>query len=334
MKTKFKAYITAATLLIGFGVLGCSGENPNLIPNPPPPKKITDGKNAGKVFSPKVDILFVVDSSGSMMIHQQNLSSNVALFADKITQNTILDYHIGVITTDDEPTDFNGKLVGSPLYVEKSTVDAVAKLSANLIVGTWGSPFEKVFDPVISAFSPPIVNGHNDGFLRSNAYLALVIVTDAEDQSRAYDLAQTISFLNTLKGDSRLILAYGVIVPSNVTNCSRDDYSKPAKIEGLIQNYGGLIYNLCDPNFGANLALIGDDLRRNTVSFIPLNEVPIVETITVQYGSQTIPADLDFGWSYDPRRIGLRLAEGLTLDPEPDGTEFKVQYVPYEAPKP
>ena len=38
-------------------------------------------------FDPQVDILFVVDNSGSMSTHQANLIKNIDLFACRLTSN-------------------------------------------------------------------------------------------------------------------------------------------------------------------------------------------------------------------------------------------------------
>jgi hypothetical protein len=47
-------------------------------------------------FDPSVDILFVVDNSGSMGSHQTNLIRNIDLFVNAFLNNSILDYNIGV----------------------------------------------------------------------------------------------------------------------------------------------------------------------------------------------------------------------------------------------
>src|SRR5690349_494813 len=89
-------------LLMSFLVLGglsCSPKNPkaHIIPDNTEEKVVQDNT---QVFDPKVDILFVVDNSGSMGTHQQNLSANVSKFTQAFIKGSILDYNIGIVTTD------------------------------------------------------------------------------------------------------------------------------------------------------------------------------------------------------------------------------------------
>ena len=52
-----------------------------------------------KVSGPKIDVLFVVDNSGTMGSSQQSFIANIPAFVDKM-KNSDIDYHIRVATTD------------------------------------------------------------------------------------------------------------------------------------------------------------------------------------------------------------------------------------------
>src|SRR4051812_1071137 len=93
--------IAAGAMMAAFSA-GCSPETPKKIANVPKAAndtKTTEVPQTVEVNS-NVDILIVIDDSGSMDVHQQNLTKNVELFVDAISQNTLLDWRIGVITTD------------------------------------------------------------------------------------------------------------------------------------------------------------------------------------------------------------------------------------------
>ena len=50
-------------------------------------------------YSPDMDILFVIDISGSMEKHQIKLRKNIHRFTEKIIQSRIIDFQIGVTST-------------------------------------------------------------------------------------------------------------------------------------------------------------------------------------------------------------------------------------------
>ena len=62
--------------------------------------------------STKLDMLWVVDNSGSMCQEQKTLRDNFNLFIEKLNE-TNLDFHIGVTTTDMNP-DYVLEPVASP----------------------------------------------------------------------------------------------------------------------------------------------------------------------------------------------------------------------------
>src|SRR3954469_18675110 len=78
-------------------------------------------ENISDNYDPLVDILFVIDNSGSMGSHQANLAQNIGLFIDQIKKNVNLNFHIGVISTDMSDSYQRGKLQGLPKFVSNTT---------------------------------------------------------------------------------------------------------------------------------------------------------------------------------------------------------------------
>lgn len=338
-KTTAAAFATIAVSTL----LGCSPESPKAV-TPPVGKveKIRDSDETAS-FNPAVDILFVVDDSGSMGSHQTNLSNNIKQFTAEIQKNQILDYHIGVVTTAMDglrpgagcDNNFrvcgDGRLVRYPSgvpYVTRQTPNGLATLERNLIVGTNGSPIEMIFDPIYAALSQPMIGGDNSGFLRQDASLALLFITDAEDQSRNMNVQKLVSFLTGLKnGRADQILAYGAIIPSGIVNpaCSRDT-GEPLKIEQLLAVFKGTEFNVCDTDYGLKLAHIAADVVQKVGRIMYLTRPPVPETITVSYGTQDIPEDAETGWLYDPVRNALLFGPKLTLSVQPQGTKLEVNF--------
>ncbi|MCS6838945.1 MAG: hypothetical protein NZ480_08870 [Bdellovibrionaceae bacterium] len=306
--------------------------------------------DAGIEFiNPKVDILFVVDDSSSMSSHQSNLAQNIARFLNQFVKRRDIDYQVGVITTamgvhNDRPHLCCGRLVdlSGHRFVNSSTNNLVRALQINLLVGTRGDPYEMVFSPIMKALSPEMRNGYNKGFLRDDAHLIIVVISDAEDQSDKENHSEyhtspispyeAYQFLLNLKNkDLDKIMAYGVIVPVNdIFGCARDEEGVlPRRIEAFLRNFdksGQNIFNLCDPFFGEHLVRIGEHAVRRLSRTIYLSRPPIVSSIRVQIGDRVIPNHADNGWVYDPEKNAIVLGVNVDLNSLSDNDRLKIFY--------
>jgi hypothetical protein len=323
--------------ILFLGVVSCSPENPKAYIKPVVPEEKVIQDNT-EVFDPKVDILFVVDDSGSMASHQRNLATNVAKFTSTFTKSSVLDYNIGIVTTDMTGSSWGsrkvccGKMVGSTRIVNKNTPNADQTLARNLIVGTDGSASEASFDPVVAALSAPLLTGWNNGFYRPDASLVIIFLTDAEDQSDNVDAAGLYRFLLNLKhGNASKLLSYGVLVPTNDTlDCNRDDgYSSPRRIESflaMVPNNKNNIMNICDPDYGTRLASMAKDIVDKVGNIIYLSRAPDFLSIRVSYGNIELPQDYHKGWSFDPKKNAIMLGDKIDWSSQPSGSRIKVFY--------
>ncbi len=154
----------------------------------------------------KVDFLFVIDSSNSMATNQAELIASFPEFVAGI-QSTLEDvesYHVGVVTSDayefNEPgctmmgslvTQTGGKDSGMETcgpysagarYMTEAD-DLPTAFSCAALVGTDGANDEAMMSGAIEAVSPGL-NGAgacNEGFIRDDALLVLVLITDEDD---------------------------------------------------------------------------------------------------------------------------------------------------------
>lgn len=167
-----------------------------------------------------IDFLFVVDNSGSMRDEQANLARSVPKFIKTMTQEieNLESYHIGVTSTDEGF--FNGPAAGGPckqlggLVIRTLAVDlddagsgpgtggskdcgpyangknfmtSKDKLGEAFTcaarIGTLGNGDERPMDAMIAATGPQLAESGacNEGFLRKDAILVVVVITDEED---------------------------------------------------------------------------------------------------------------------------------------------------------
>lgn len=337
-------------------LMGCYAGEKTLVPKPPyVPKEIEESYILK--FEPKVDIVFVVDDSGSMSSHQRTLADNLNLFTSAMEKNEFLDYHIGVMSTSAQTSYSSsnvvpGLLQGQPQFVTRTTDHGLTLLERNIVaLGTRGSATEMVFEPLRAGL---LANREqiNPGFLRSDAFLVIIFVTDAEDQSEGITGFKVYNDLLRLKaGDENKILGYSVLAnPKFFGDSCRQDDSRddPVLIEHFMSYFtnaydskvssgigpattngsgsggsGGTITNifsLCDPMYGEKLANIGEDIRYRVSRSIPLPRLPVRGTIRLKYGSQFVDPKW---WKYDPTSQSVLLEPGIELVEE-EGAQFSV----------
>lgn len=344
VKEKIRSVFATAAIISGVAsAFGCSELTPKKVPQKVGETEIVRNEGGNKVaFNRAIDILFVVDDSGSMEDHQANLAQNVKKFTSGIMANQILDYHIGVVTSNMERPPLSsrpgqawkGELWGTTKYVSRSTPSGTSVLEANLQPGTDGSGTEMFFTPVQTALTAPLVMGANSGFYRPDAYLAIIFLTDSDDQSEL-SAKDFYKFLLGLKNnDPSKIIVYGVNIPSTDRSCGRSTEPMPLKLEEFYklanvtaaQNLG-----LCDPNFGMKLAELGADLVRRVGRVLYLSRLAAESTIVVTYGSQIIARDPNIGWVYDATRNALIFGQDMNLAPEPPNTKIEVYFETAEA---
>lgn len=317
-------------VLLSLTMMMCAkSENPSILNAEEPVDKSKDEKVSPEENirpSSGVDILFVVDDSGSMGSHQSNLARFAGDFVAQLKHNTFLNYHIGITTTSSYD---NGRLKGSVPFVTPTTPSGLIFLQeAFLRLGVNGDYIERHFEPVIWALSEPNVSGHNKGFYREDANLAIIFISDAEDQSTTIGNFGLEDFLiNQLKkGNSDLVVAYGGLAGAN--NCYGEG-TPPITTEQLIANLGGTAFSLCDPDLGTKIAEVARDIRRRVKIFLPLAQPPAPDTIVVKFGKQVIPRDPIKGWWLDSERIGLVMGPQLVLDFDNNKANgFTVTYEP------
>ena len=177
----------------------------------------------------QMDILFVIDDSGSMEEEQTNLVANFSRFIDVLNAFTIstgeaLDYRIGVTTTGKDisltvnfetPTGTTsmttsesgpeGRLLApsacgmdaSQPWINSTDANVTDTFACLAAVGTSGSGIEMPLFMTELALTQRVLDGSNANFLRPDALLAVVVLTDEDDCSMDRDSVElTISTTN------------------------------------------------------------------------------------------------------------------------------------------
>jgi hypothetical protein len=252
--------------------------------------------------NPQADVLFVVDNSCSMSEEQSSLGSNLSQFLS-FAQSQGIDYQLAVTTTDVDPSGEQGRFVGSTRIITPSTPNASQVFMTNVSQGTSGSGYEQGLEASYLALSDPLINTWNAGFIRQDAALAVIYVSDEVDQSpRPQSFYE--NFLRNLKGfaNSTLFSASAVVGTQNPTcNGPGGNAEYAPTYINTANNTGGVVESICAANWGQTLANIGLNsfgLKRQ----FTLSSQPVPVTIAVKVDGTTIPSTTAGGqvnWNYD-----------------------------------
>lgn len=294
------------------------------------------------VLNDKIDILFVVDNSGSMAQEQQNLADSFETFIDKFSSKN-LNFQVGVISTDvfanadywaatgayavsspykNMPNNGPGSLLskqGNDRIIRPTSINFIEQFKENVLLGTTGSGIEAGILSMIKAFDPAMLaaGGWNEGFIRNEAFLAVIFVSD-EGESRAkspaassylrgypseYDarIEEFTLTLDSLKPARRDLIRVEAIVARSVSECPTVGETSGVRGIGVEYIRAAEVFgdttpsNIC-ADFSSDLESLGADLVTILTKF-KLVQKPLGQ-IVVTVDGVVVPRDSVNGWEY------------------------------------
>ncbi len=280
----------------------------------------------------KVDVLWVVDNSQSMAEEQAGLGQSFQTFIDTLTASQV-DYHIGIISTD---TSTNGQLnkPSGTAFIRSDTPDPKNTFVRNVSVGIQGSRLEMGFASAAMAvgqgtdWSPgrtPTPPRENQGFIRPEASLFIIMVSDEDDKSFG-PVGYYSRLFESYKGagNESLVSVSAIIGPTdqaaNKLGCfdaHRGSAMPGFRYAELAAQTGGIVTSICS-DFNESLGslsltaaglravfpLNGHPDRYNTVACPLLKPQPICVTVN---GVAVVEAQdgAREGWLYDEARNAI-----------------------------
>ena len=233
----------------------------------------------------RVDVLFVIDNSGSMAEEQAELGKR---FDSLLGHIQSLDYHIGIISTD-VPAG-QGKLLSYKTNTNQDTGIRILKPSTSnkkelflttVQMGAYGSNDERPFHALKLAIEHK--DDHNAGFFRDGVELSVVVVTDENVGAAREDFV--VKFQETW-GTNKTLFLHGIIGSNEGSQCGA--YNGTI-IREMIHSTGGLEGNICSNDYGGILSDIGSFIA----SLFKLSIPPVAEEIVVKINRNGTLIDLD-----------------------------------------
>ena len=341
MKTCSKQSIMVWMLLGGLvWAIGCSevsygpGEAAEEILNLPPGTQLETFNFNDQDTRAKVDVLFVVDNSASMLEEQQKLGSRLSSFISSLAK---IDWQIGVTTTDTSNGPFG--LKGSLVTLDGTNSKILNKNTPNYetvfqnsvvrdeLIGCQDPNCPSADERPLEAIAMAIDkrNSDNSGFFRPGADLAVVILSDEDERSSggsgAMQPSEVITRYKIATGGQTSIAAFGIIIEPGDSTCysaqssNGGSYGRAASLFASLT--GGVTGSICDTDYSSSLTSIGNKVREQ-VRTITLRAMPNPDTIQLRIR----PFDPNLTW----------VVEGQTIrfnTPPKAGTRIDVMYLPF-----
>lgn len=244
---------------------------------------------ASSTVNTKIDVLWIVDNSGSMASSQQNLATNFPSFINKFTEKAF-DFQIGVNASDaylaqsplwnnyynqnPKPVYYEGQIqsmkgkfrdgVGNShsgfFVLTPSTPNLHQNFVINAMLGVNGRGDERMFQ----AMEQTLLSQHNAGFVRNDGFLAVILLTDEDDFSNpattSYNsyvnqltpVSYYVSLLDAVTGTSGATRRY------NVNTISVPDQACLNSIFNGAQRIGVRVQQLADATGGKKGSICGN----------------------------------------------------------------------------
>lgn len=275
-----------------------------------------------------VDILWVVDDSGSMKNQRTQLVSHFDRFLSELLKLNV-NFQIGVVSTNYSD---GGRLRGSTKIIKNSTPDPRAVFQTNTAFPDSRARWEQGLKMAELALSPANLapGAPNAGLLRPGAALAMIAVSDEDDSSYG-ETAYYARVFRSLKGKgNENLVTFSVIGGTTPSGCfppGEQIYfgglAEPAfRYSAVAQKTGGVIGSICDASFESTLLRIAQALNTLRRAF-PLSLAPIVESITVRVNGVLAPRDIVNGWQYRAETQSVVFLGNLI---PPPGSMVQIEY--------
>jgi hypothetical protein len=178
----------------------------------------------------------------------------------------------------------------------------------NVMIGTNqdSTGNESGLQAMFEALSPPIANAANAGFLRANASLVVISISDDDDVVSPYSAAFYAAFLQSLKPgnpQSAIFDTIGGPVPNGCADPNGDGSDDaPVKYAQVSNLTGGQLYNMCSGNWSqiaADLSIGSFGGNTHFVLSRPCDPTTLTVTVTDSGSSNAMPQTMGTDYTFN-----------------------------------
>ena len=221
-----------------------------------------------------IDILWVIDNSGSMKGNQTNLANNFSSFINNFSSLEV-DFNMAIITTDNPSNQVSAQFPLNRQSLASNRTAFIEEFQKKIKVGTGGSTNEKGLQKSHYFLE------QNPSWARHNAYLSIIYVSDEEDHSGSSVQSWITSLQLPKAHDTELLKIYSI-----VNKTTGNDQGK-RYIEAA-QATGGISADI-EGDFTSTLQDLSQHINQLSASF-RLAQTPASNTISVSVDGVTVNA--------------------------------------------
>jgi hypothetical protein len=261
-----------------------------------------------QVADNKIDILWVIDDSGSMSEEQTALANNISWFIQYADMLNV-DWQMGVTTTEvnDAVSGHIWACSGYSKIIRNTDADRVAAFScaANVTFPPNGNrrpnpsgsdEQEAGLQAARIALDAPVRDNENAGFVRADARLAVIIVSDEEDQSQGAT-SLYVDFFKQIKGFRNPQLVTVSAIAGDVPGgCATADAAP--RYHDVVGQMSGQFDSICNNDWSRMLQNIGLDVFALRTAW-SLSRPADPATIVVRVAGNTVSGNSTNGWTFD-----------------------------------
>ena len=212
------------------------------------------------VTSTGVDIFWVIDGSGSMNNDYPKVLQGIS---DMLAHLPPISWRLMIISmTPNENVDSTS----FPLILGDNDMDAVAMFNANVNQGSEFG-FSSLHEYIEN-------NAFAQNWLRDDAALLTVFVSDEDDQSTTY-FHSVSSFANWLDSVRNNVLVSSIVnLPAEDSSCAYNDRNTGYRYIELTNMYGGQVLDICSEDWSQGVADAASQIQPHEyydLSRVPLN---------------------------------------------------------------
>ena len=264
--------------------------------SPPKSRKVKETFYQVKSQREKVDILWVVDNSGSMEEEQDSLARNFDLFIEEFLKKDI-DFKMAITTTD--PYDYGRAVKGIEGLTKSEALKDEAAFLDDFIervrVGINGYGKEQGLKTSLN-----FLNRYGSNFLRKGAFLIVIYLSDEDDQSGIYP-DRFYELIIKHKSNPGQVKIFSIV---NLKGQSHSYYESPGeRYCTLSEKTGGLCSNIRD-DFSQILQDFGKKMAELKDIFL-LKKQPYGNKFEVLVEGRSVLS----GWSYDEKSNAIKFEE-------------------------
>ena len=253
-----------------------------------------------------IDILWVIDRSGSMNIHNTRLLDGIEAMLNVLNSLPVTtQWRLAMIGADATKS---GNETQFPLTYGADIVDATDMFNAIIVGG-----FEEGFD---SSYEYIVNNPYSNTWMRNDAALLIVFVSDEPEQSSGFTGASDyVSWLYSLGRPQVYISSIVNLIPAD-SLCNGAMTNVGADYIDAANMLSGVVVDICSDDWSPGVTDAANQLE--PVTEYELTHVPIADSVEVFVEGQKYDKTL---WYYEPSINSVIFTEvdasGAVIGPPP-----------------